>query len=88
LLNSFNPDKIEPLTGHQILEAEIIIEKMHPLTGEPIRNFIPTLAWFGCSYDSITKKESYIDNEEDSDCSVIENNNLYDRESTTFPESQ
>ena len=65
------------------MEAEIIIEKMHPLTGVPIKMFMPSFACFGCSYDSVTNRESYIEKDEDSDCSVIENNNFEDHECTT-----
>jgi hypothetical protein len=40
LLDSFNPDKVEPLAGHQILEAELIIEKMVFETEEEYLNYL------------------------------------------------
>ncbi len=84
---SFNPDKVESLTQDQvrdrthnkpvqIKEAEIIIEKMHPLTGVPIKDIIRSFACFGCSLDSITNRAPIGDKDEDSDCSLIEANNI------------
>ena len=60
----------------QIRQAEEQIKKLHPLTSKPINDLLPAFKCFKCSFDSVTNRTSKIEEDDDADCSVIEQNQL------------